>query len=109
MIVRVLGSTTHTAWQPAPQPVLHLGDHFAGAVAGRENLDRQIGSTGEETSRKPAANAVGPDKRRIGRANRIGVVTDLKTGFRPHDDAQTTWFHEIQQDAADAKGNRPVF
>ena len=37
------------------QPILNLGRHFARAIAGRKNFDRQVGRLGEETLARASA------------------------------------------------------
>jgi len=82
------------------EPVLDFGNYLTRPIAGRENLHRQIRSTGEETARQPLADAIGEDKGHVGRKNRVGIGGNPKAGFRPQNDSQATWFHEVPQNGS---------
>ena len=65
------------------EPVLHFRQHFARTIVGRKDLDRQIGSAGEEPLRQRFADAIGADESRIRRRTVSGSEAILKPVSAP--------------------------
>lgn len=87
------------------EPFLDFCKHIAGAIVGRKHFDRQIRRTVEKPGYWIFRSAGGREKRHVRRADRIGIMADLKAGLGGCDHSELVLFDIHAQSNADPIGD----